>query len=65
MSLLNKIQGNPTVETQSAPSNSDLSQKEIEFILSTLRDGTFKGSQVVELYNVVLKLQQQHKRQAT
>ena len=62
MSLLNKVQRNPTVETEPALLNSDLSQKEIEFILSTLRESTFKGNQVVELYNAVLKLQQQYKK---
>lgn len=40
---------------------SQLNQAEIEFVLSTLRECNFKGSQVVELYNTVLKLQQQHK----
>tara|TARA_R110002124_G_scaffold266_4_gene1109 strand:+ start:9855 stop:10055 length:201 start_codon:yes stop_codon:yes gene_type:complete len=40
---------------------SQLTQVEIEFILATLRECSFKGTQVVELYNTVLKLQQQHK----
>jgi hypothetical protein len=38
-----------------------LTKLEIEFILTTLRECSFKGTQVVELYNTVLKLQQQHK----
>ena len=42
---------------------SKLSQQEIEFVLGILRECTFKGTQVVELYNTVLKLQQQHKEQ--
>jgi len=65
MSLVNRIKGNPTIDTTPPVLDSALTQKEIEFILSTLRDSTFKGSQVVELYNTVLKLQQQHKAQAT
>jgi hypothetical protein len=40
---------------------SQLTQVEIEFILATLRECSFKGTRVVELYNTVLKLQQQHK----
>ncbi len=40
---------------------SQLNQQEIEFVLNILRDCTFKGTQVVELYNTVLKLQSQHK----
>jgi len=43
------------------PSKNNLSPKEIEFILNTLRDCSFKGSQVVDLYHTVLKLQQQYK----
>ena len=49
------------VEEKPKVDKSQLNQAEIEFILSTLRECNFKGSQVVELYNTVLKLQQQHK----
>lgn len=65
MGLVNRIKGNPVVDAKSPAEDSALTQKEIEFVLSTLRDSTFKGNQVVELYNTVLKLQQQHKAQAT
>jgi hypothetical protein len=65
MGLVNRIKGNPAVDAKSPAEDSALTQKEIEFVLSTLRDSTFKGNQVVELYNTVLKLQQQHKAQAT
>ena len=51
----------PEVEKKPKVDKSQLNQAEIEFILSTLRECNFKGSQVVELYNTVLKLQQQHK----
>lgn len=49
------------VEKKPKVDKSQLNQAEIEFVLSTLRECNFKGSQVVELYNTVLKLQQQHK----
>lgn len=52
----------PEVENKKGlAAKSQLNQAEIEFVLSTLRECNFKGSQVVELYNTVLKLQQQHK----
>ena len=51
----------PEVEKKPKVDKSQLNQAEIEFILTTLRECNFKGSQVVELYNTVLKLQQQHK----
>lgn len=51
----------PEVEKKPKVDKSQLNQAEIEFVLSTLRECNFKGSQVVELYNTVLKLQQQHK----
>ena len=48
-------------KTETKSKDSQLTQVEIEFILTTLRECSFKGTQVVELYNTVLKLQQQHK----
>ena len=48
-------------KTKTKAEDSQLTQVEIEFILTTLRECSFKGTQVVELYNTVLKLQQQHK----
>jgi hypothetical protein len=65
MSIIGKIKGQPSIEAAPAVVDTALTQKEIEFILSTLRDSSFKGSQVIELYNTVLKLQQQYKIQAT
>lgn len=35
----------------------DLNEEEIIFLLSTLKNTTFKGSQVEILYNIALKLQ--------
>ena len=59
----NQTEKNIKTEVEEKPKvdKSQLNQAEIEFILSTLRECNFKGSQVVELYNTVLKLQQQHK----
>tara|TARA_R110000764_G_scaffold142262_1_gene230282 strand:+ start:258 stop:482 length:225 start_codon:yes stop_codon:yes gene_type:complete len=48
-------------KTETKSKDPQLTQVEIEFILTTLRECSFKGTQVVELYNTVLKLQQQHK----
>jgi|TARA_R110000803_G_C11798061_1_gene298985 hypothetical protein len=57
MGLISKTKPTPTVEEPV----DKLTAKEIEFTLSILRESTFKGAQVVDLYNTVLKLQQQHK----
>tara|TARA_R110000796_G_scaffold36965_2_gene93641 strand:+ start:616 stop:801 length:186 start_codon:yes stop_codon:yes gene_type:complete len=57
MGLISNIKKAPAVEE---PVDT-LTAKEIEFTLSVLRESTFKGTQVVDLYNTVLKLQQQHK----
>ena len=51
----------PEAEKKPKVDKSQLNQAEIEFVLNILRDCTFKGTQVVELYNTVLKLQNQHK----
>ena len=61
MSLINKIQGN----TQSNPNipvttQSIFTREELEFLLITLKDGTFKGAQLEMMYNTVLKLQQEY-----
>ena len=48
-------------EPQKAPlSNStlDLTKEEIEVILITIKDSTFRGEHVEKVYNLVLKLQQ-------
>ena len=36
----------------------DLTKEEIEIVLITLKDTTFKGEHVEKIYNLVLKLQQ-------
>lgn len=60
MGLINKInEKSKTAQIQG--NNSNLTQSEIQFLLNTLRECNFKGNQVVDLYNTVLKLQQQYK----
>jgi hypothetical protein len=50
-------QGNPNtpVTTQSI-----FTREELEFLLITLKEGTFKGAQLEMMYNTVLKLQQEY-----
>lgn len=56
-----KIKGES--QKQDSPSNSldtiqvELSEKELEFILVTIKNGLFKGEYVETLYNLTLKLQ--------
>jgi hypothetical protein len=48
-------------EPQKAPLSSsalDLTREEIEVILITIKDSTFRGEHVEKVYNLVLKLQQ-------
>ena len=60
MGLINRINEKPKT-AQIEGNNSNLTQSEIQFLLNTLRECNFKGNQVVDLYNTVLKLQQQYK----
>jgi|TARA_B100000780_G_scaffold202920_1_gene143968 hypothetical protein len=41
--------------------NIELSEKELEFLLVTIRNGLFKGEYVETLYNLTLKLQEKYK----
>jgi len=61
MSLINKIQGS-TQPNANAPvtTQSIFTKEEIEFLLITLKEGTFKGAQLEMMYNTVLKLQQEY-----
>jgi len=61
MSLVNKPPGN----TQTNPNTPVITQsiftrEELEFLLITLKEGTFKGAQLEMMYNTVLKLQQEY-----
>jgi hypothetical protein len=47
----------------SSPNNGEefsLSKSEIEFLLLLIKDSTFKGIQVEDVYNTVYKLQKQY-----
>lgn len=44
------------VKTETKIKQSDLTPKEIEFILTQLRKGTFKGTEFEVFYSVFLKL---------
>ena len=61
MSLINKIQGS-TQSNSNVPvtTQSIFTKEEIEFLLITLKDGTFKGVQLEMMYNTVVKLQQEY-----
>jgi hypothetical protein len=61
MSLINKIQGS-TQSNSNVPvtTQSIFTKEEIEFLLITLKDGTFKGAQLEMMYNTVVKLQQEY-----
>jgi hypothetical protein len=47
----------------SSPNNGEeflLSRSELEFLLLLIKDSTFKGERVEDVYNTVYKLQQQY-----
>lgn len=45
---------------QPKPADTLFSKEEIEFLLTMIKDGTFKGSQLEMLYNVIVKLQNEY-----
>jgi hypothetical protein len=50
-------------KTNSSPDNGEefsLSKIELEFLLLLIKDSTFKGEKVEEVYSTVYKLQQQY-----
>ena len=53
MSLLDKI-------SYQKPTPDNLEKQEIEFILNTIKESTFKGKDLDMLYKVVVKLQNQY-----
>ncbi len=53
MSLLDKI-------SYQRPTPDNLEKQEIEFILNTIKESTFKGKDLDMLYKVVVKLQNQY-----
>jgi hypothetical protein len=47
----------------SSPTNGEeflLNQQELEFLLVLIKESTFRGAQLEEVYNTVYKLQQQY-----
>jgi 3-deoxy-D-arabino-heptulosonate 7-phosphate (DAHP) synthase class II len=60
MSLINKMQGNTQNSNVPVTTQSIFSKEEVEFLLITLREGTFKGAQLEMTYNTVVKLQQEY-----
>jgi len=50
-------------KTNSSPTNGEeflLNQQELEFLLVLIKESTFRGAQLEEVYNTVYKLQQQY-----
>lgn len=60
MSLINKLQGNTQNSNVPVTTQSIFTKEEVEFLLITLREGTFKGGQLEMMYNTVVKLQQEY-----
>ena len=62
MGLVNKTldKGDQSVKVDPSTALIDFSLKEIEFLLSLIKDSTFKGADVEAVYNTVLKLQQSY-----
>lgn len=60
MSLINKTQGNTQNPNVPVTTQSIFTKEEVEFLLITLREGTFKGAQLEMMYNTVIKLQQEY-----
>ena len=58
MALIDKIQnkGNQPIEADSS-NLIELSKRETEFLLQTIRNSQFKGEDIEVLYNLVLKVQ--------
>jgi hypothetical protein len=51
------------VEKSTSPIDNNLTPEEIQLILVTLRNSTFKGEHVELFYNTVVKLQKQYTNQ--
>jgi hypothetical protein len=60
MSILDKMKQDGDGVTAISPSlDITLTKQEIEWILNLIKDSTFKGSALEQVYNTVYKLQQQ------
>jgi hypothetical protein len=60
LNLANLIVGNKHQDIQKIQSSEQLSTSEIEVLLSLIKRSTFVGEDVENLYNLVVKLQQQY-----
>ena len=58
-----KVNNVSEVEKSTSPINDNLTPEEIQLILITLRNSTFKGEHVELFYNTVVKLQKQYTNQ--
>lgn len=58
MSIIDKLKSKPTPASEFSLTKSD-----IEFLLVIIKDASFKGESVEQLYNIVYKLQQQYLKQ--
>lgn len=56
----NKEEGSSTTPLISAPKEQslNLTKEEVEILLITVRDATFKGENIERVYSLILKLQQ-------
>tara|TARA_B110000908_G_C10013272_1_gene339544 strand:- start:441 stop:650 length:210 start_codon:yes stop_codon:yes gene_type:complete len=55
------VRGELQKEVSSLTSNIELTEKELEFLLVTIKNGLFKGEYVELCYNVTLKIQEKYK----
>lgn len=59
MGILSKITGTQPTEIKNPISDNALTQDEIGFLLTCLKDVTIRGEQVEQFYGLVIKLQNQ------
>jgi|TARA_R110000803_G_scaffold46480_3_gene97553 hypothetical protein len=57
LEIRGEVQEQKISSTSSETTQVELSEKELEFILVTIKNGLFKGEYVETLYNLTLKLQ--------
>ena len=61
MALIDKVQKSGNQQPVGSSDNLiDFNLKEVEFLLSLIKESTFKGYNVESVYNIVLKLQQSY-----
>lgn len=60
MGIVSKNGINTTNSSAEKVGEFQLAKKEIEWLLNLIKDSTFKGSDLEQVYNAVYKLQQQY-----